>query len=93
MIVKMLHLDLLCVASESNSTLEALRSLGAVHLDLSSAQGSEVSLAKGDAADAEKAVRFILKARAKGENGAVQRSVADVLAIQKSLEEKNEEKK
>lgn len=90
MIVKMLHLDLLCVASESNSTLEALRSLGAVHLDLSSAQGSEVSLAKGDAADAEKAVRFILKARAKGENGAVQRSVADVLAIQKSLEEKND---
>lgn len=90
MIVKMLHLDLLCVASESNSTLEALRQLGAVHLDLSSAQGSEVSLAKGDAADAEKAVRFILKARAKGENGAVQRSVADVLAIQKSLEEKND---
>jgi V/A-type H+-transporting ATPase subunit I len=90
MIVKMLHLDLLCVASDSNSTLEALRSLGAVHLDLSSAQGSEVSLAKGEAADAEKAVRFILKARAKGENGAVQRSVADVLAIQKSLEEKND---
>ncbi len=91
MIVKMLHLDLLCVAAESDSTLEALRSLGAVHLDLSSAQGADVSSAKGEAADAEKAVRFILKARGKGEAGAVKRTAGEVLAIQKSLDCKNDE--
>lgn len=91
MIVKMLHLDLLCVAAESDSTLEALRSLGAVHLDLSSAQGADVSSAKGEAADAEKAVRFILKARGKGEAGAVKRTAGEVLAIQKSLDGKNDE--
>lgn len=91
MIVKMLHLDLLCVAAESDSTLEALRSLGAVHLDLSSAQGADVSSAKGEAADAEKAVRFILKARGKGAAGAVKRTAGEVLAIQKSLDCKNDE--
>lgn len=90
MIVKMLHLDLLCVAAESDSTLEALRSLGAVHLDLSAAQGAEVSSAKGEAADAEKAVRFILKARGKREPGTVRRTSSEVLAIQKSLDEKKD---
>ena len=90
MIVKMLHLDLLCVAAESDSTLEALRSLGAVHLDLSAAQGAEVSSAKGEAADAEKAVRFILKARGKGKPGTVRRTSSEVLAIQKALDEKKD---
>ena len=90
MIVKMLHLDLLCVAAESDSTLEALRSIGAVHLDLSAAQGAEVSSAKGEAADAEKAVRFILKARGKGEPGTVRRTSSEVLAIQKALDEKKD---
>ena len=90
MIVKMLHLDLLCVAAEVDSTLESLRSLGAVHLDLSSAQGAEVSSAKGDAADAEKAVRFILKARGKGEVGSVRRTISEVLDLQKSLDDKKD---
>ena len=63
MIVKMKHLDLVCVASESESALEKLRQFGAVHLDLSSASGAEVAAARGEAADAEKAVRAILKAR------------------------------
>ena len=63
MIVKMKHLDLVCVASESESALEKLRQLGAVHLDLTSASGAEVAAAKGEAADAEKAVRAIFKAR------------------------------
>ncbi|MBO7237481.1 MAG: hypothetical protein J6V45_05275 [Kiritimatiellae bacterium] len=90
MIVKMLHLDLLCVAAEVDSTLDALRSLGAVHLDLSSAQGAEVAAAKGEAADAEKAVRFILKARGKGEPGNVQRTCLEVLAVQKSIDEKKD---
>lgn len=90
MIVKMLHLDLLCVAAEVDSTLEGLRSLGAVHLDLSSAQGAEVSSAKGDAADAEKAVRFILKARGKGAKGSVRRTISEVLDLQKSLDDKKD---
>ena len=63
MIVKMKHLDLVCIASESDAALESLRSLGAVHLDLASAQGAEVVAAKGEAADAERAVRLIAKAR------------------------------
>ena len=63
MIVKMRHLDLVCVASEKEATLERLRELGAVHLDLRSASGAAVAAAKGEAADAEKAVRIILKAR------------------------------
>ena len=65
MIVKMLHLDLVCLAAEKTATLEKLRDLGAVHLDLASAQGASVSAAKGEAADAERAVRLILKARGK----------------------------
>lgn len=90
MIVKMFHLDLLCVAAEVDSTLESLRSLGAVHLDLSSAQGAEVSSAKGEAVDAEKAVRFILKARGKGESGSIRRTISEVLDLQKSLDDKKD---
>ena len=63
MIVKMRHLDLVCVASEKDATLDRLRGLGAVHLDLRSASGAAVAAAKGEAADAERAVRLILKAR------------------------------
>lgn len=63
MIVKMKHLDLVCVAADTEATLEKLRALGAVHLDLSKANGQEVADAKGDAADAERAVRVIRKAR------------------------------
>ena len=65
MIVKMLHLDLVCLAKEKDNTLTQLSDLGAVHLDLSSAQGATVAAAKGAAADAEKAVRLILKSRGK----------------------------
>ena len=57
MIVPMKHLDLVCVASERNATLERLRALGAVHLDLSSAASAPVAAAEGDLADAEKAAR------------------------------------
>ena len=63
MIVPMKHLDLLCVAGDKENTLKALRELGAVHLDLASAQGAEVTEEKGLAADAEKAVRLIQKYR------------------------------
>ena len=63
MIVKMKHLDLVCVAADKEATLSRLRDLGAVHLDLRSANGAAVAAAKGESADAEKAVRMILKAR------------------------------
>lgn len=63
MIVPMKHLDLLCVAGDKENTLKALRELGAVHLDLASAQGAEVTEEKGLSADAEKAVRLIQKYR------------------------------
>ena len=82
MIVKMLHLDLVCLAADKEKTLTQLRDLGAVHLDLSSAQGATVAAAKGEAADAEKAVRLILKARGKAKDVNIhERSVADILAI------------
>ena len=82
MIVKMHHLDLVCLAAEKEKTLTQLRDLGAVHLDLSSAQGATVVAAKGAAADAEKAVRLILKSRGKEKDVNIhERSVADILAI------------
>ena len=62
MIVPMKRLLLLCVADEADSTLESLRDLGAVHLDLSSAGGEGVSAANGDLEDALKAVRLVVKA-------------------------------
>ena len=65
MIVEMRHLDLVCMASEKDATLARLASLGAVHLDFSTVSGESVAIAKGVAADAEKAVRLILKSRGK----------------------------
>ena len=46
MIVRMKHLDLVCVAADKVATLERLRALGAVHLDLSAAAGSAVAAAR-----------------------------------------------
>ena len=91
MIVRMKHLDLVCVASESDAALERLRSLGAVHLDLASAQGAEVAAAKGEAADAERAVRLIAKAREAKEYAdsltRIPASVEDVLKLASRIEE------
>jgi len=88
MIVKMLHLDLVCVAAEKAATLETLRGLGAVHLDLAAAQGAGVAAAQGEAADAERAVRLILKAREgeKDENELRPHTVAEVLALAEDRE-------
>ncbi len=63
MIVPMKHLDLFCVAAEKDATLNMLRELGVVHLDLAAAQGAQVAEEKGMMADAEKAVRLIQKYR------------------------------
>ena len=82
MIVRMKHLDLVCVAANKEATLERLRELGAVHLDLGAASGSSVVAAKGEIEDAEKAVRMILKARDKGFSEEVRpQTVAAVLAL------------
>ena len=82
MIVRMKHLDLVCVAADKVATLERLRALGAVHLDLSAAAGSAVAAARGDIEAAEKAVRLILKARGKAAaDGLCSRSVAEVLEL------------
>ena len=82
MIVRMMHLDLVCVAAEKEATLEKLRALGAVHLDLGAAAGAAVAAAKGEIEDAEKAVRLILKARGKDFSEEVRpRSVKEILAL------------
>ena len=82
MIVRMKHLDLVCVAADKEASLERLRELGAVHLDLGTASGSSVVAAKGEIEDAEKSVRLILKARNKGFSEEVRpQTVAAVLAL------------
>ena len=85
MIVKMLHLDLVCVAGEKENTLSRLRELKAVHLDLNSAAGGDVAAAKSEASDLETAVRAILKAR-KGREDEFSdtraRTVSEILALQ-----------
>lgn len=82
MIVRMKHLDLVCLASEKDATLERLRALGAVHLDLAAAGGAAVASAEEALSDAEKAVRLILKARGKQTDLAIRpHTVAEVLAL------------
>ena len=84
MIVPMSHLDLLCLSSEGDATLSALRDFGAVHLDLSGAAGSDVAEAKGDVSAAERALRLIVKARGKADRTEFDlrvRNVDDVLSI------------
>ena len=82
MIVKMKHLDLVCAASAREETLERLRALGAVHLDLASAKAPAVAEAQGALSDAEKAVRIILKARGRRSDMPIRgRSVAEVIAL------------
>ncbi len=62
MIVPMKHLTLLCVAADGTKAIESLRDLGCVHLDLSAAASQAFVAAKGELADAERAVRILAKA-------------------------------
>lgn len=64
MIVPMKHLTLLCVKSEGDSTLEKLRELGCVHVDLSGAAGEAFMEVKGEGTVAETAAMIISKAAA-----------------------------
>ena len=84
MIVRMKHLDLVCVAAEKSAALDRLREFGAVHLDLAGACGGALAAVKKELADAEKAVRLVLKARADSDDdsGLVRpREVAEILAV------------
>ena len=81
MIVRMKHLDLICIAAESEATLARLRDLGVVHLELSGAAGAEVLAAREEVDAAARAVRLILKARGKEEVSPRPLSVSAALAI------------
>jgi len=63
MIVAMKHLTILCVAAESTRTLEALRELGCVQVDLSGSASAESAAARADLDQAAEAVRLAEKAR------------------------------
>ena len=82
MIVRMKHLDLVCVADDRERTLERLRALGAVHLDLAAAEGAPVAAVQAEIEDAARAVRLILKARGKDAAPETRpHAVAEVLAL------------
>ena len=70
MIVPMKHLTLLCVADAGEKTLGTLRELGCVHVDLSGASSAGFAAARGELADAERAVRILSKAAAEAAPGA-----------------------
>ena len=80
MIVPMKRILLLCLAKETESTLAALRELGAVHLDLSARGGEESSAAGMVYEKAERAVRIAAKA-AKEFGGGKAKSVLDIDGI------------
>ena len=85
MIVKMRHMDLICIAREREATLERLRELGIVHLDLNASSGTAVQQAKGEAAAAEEAVRLVRKIRGKGKGGEAALTASDVLDLGRKL--------
>ncbi len=62
MIVPMKHLLLICTADDSERTLERLRDLGVVHLELMGQGGAAGGVAKANLEKAERAVRIALKA-------------------------------
>ena len=82
MSVPMKHLDLVCVAADRSAMLERLRGLGAVQLDLASADGAAVAAARGEIEEAGRAVRLIMKARGRGFSEDIRpASVTAVLAL------------
>ena len=84
MIVKMQHLDLVCLKSDKEKVLESLRALGAMHLDLGAMEGEAITSAKNELADAERMIRLIEKARGKEKDwDERERSVAQLLILEK----------
>ena len=89
MIVPMKRILLLCVEKDTESTLAAMRDLGAVHLDLS-ASGGEEKAAAGSALDkAEKAIRIAAKAAKEFGDGKTGESLGadEILALEARREE------
>ena len=89
MIVPMKRLILLCVAEDSASTLEALRDLGAVHLELSQGGGGLTGTAKETLERAERALRLVEKAKQERKDpdaANASLSVEEVLALDERRE-------
>ena len=64
MIVPMKHVTLLCVAAEREQTLERLRELGVVHLNLASAESEPFRQAQARLAECKQALRILSDALA-----------------------------
>jgi len=64
MIVPMKHITLLCMTGERETTLEALRELGAVHLNLSASDADPIRHAQAKLADALHALQILKDAKA-----------------------------
>lgn len=77
MIVPMKHLTLLCVATDRDRTLSALRELGCAHLDLSTAASPAFQSARESLSGAERALRILSAAKA----GKVPSPVASDLSL------------
>ena len=89
MIVPMKRILLLCVEKDTESTLAAMRDLGAVHLDLSSSGGEEKAAAGSALDKAEKAIRIAAKAAKEFGDGKTGESLAadEILALEARREE------
>jgi len=84
-IVPMKHILLICTADDSDRTLECLRDLGAVHLELAGHGGAAGGAAKANLERAERAARIALKAakscRPASRAADAPKSVDDVLSL------------
>ena len=89
MIVPMKRVFLLCVADGADRTLEALRDLGAVHLELTTDAGTAGVAAKENLERAERAMRIALKAAKEGGSAGARSSQMGVDEILK-LDERRE---
>lgn len=89
MIVPMKRILLLCVEKDTESTLAAMRDLGAVHLDLSSSGGEEKAAAGSALDKAEKAIRIAAKAAKEFGDGRTGESLGadEILALEARREE------
>ncbi len=89
MIVPMKRILLLCVEKDTESTLAAMRDLGAVHLDLFSSGGEEKAAAGSALDKAEKAIRIAAKAAKEFGDGKTGESLGadEILALEARREE------
>ena len=88
MIVPMKRILLLCVADEADRTLERLRELGAVHIEITKDSGAAGGKAKGRLEMAERALRIVMKAKKdrNGLDGEGHQSSAAAASVERILE-------